>query len=215
MAQVIPAIIAHDFFELEEKIKKVEAYADWVQLDVMDGQLVDNVTWYNSEDLKKIDPEILSKINLEAHLMVYKPEKTLDQWINSGIKRIIFHYEATHRKAELIEEIKKAGLEVGLALDMVTPANFIDSFVSSLDMVLVMTVKPGKGGQVFQESMLSKIKSLRQKYPDLPIAVDGGINLESGKKCLEAGASILCAGSYIFDSPNIAEAINDLKKINN
>ena len=81
MAQVIPAIIAHDFFELEEKIKKVAAYADWVQLDVMDGQLVDNVTWYDSEDLKKIDPEILSKINLEAHLMVYKPEKTIYQWI--------------------------------------------------------------------------------------------------------------------------------------
>jgi len=213
MTEVIPAIIAHDFKDLREKILKIADYVDWVQLDVMDGQFVPNVTWYNVEELKNLDSEIISKIKLEAHLMIWEPEKTIDKWINSGIKRIIFHYEATHQREELIKKIKDGGLEVGMCLDIFSPYTFLEKFVNNLDLVLIMAVKAGKGGQEFQKEALIKIKNLHKNHLDLKIAVDGGINLETGKECVQAGASILCAGSYIFESINIEQAINSLKNL--
>ena len=213
MAQVIPAIIAKDTEELEEKIKKVSSYVDWIQLDVMDGRFVDNITWYNPGDLKKMSPDILSGLKTEAHLMVMDPEKVMDKWIDSGIDRIIFHYEATHRRGGLAKEIKDAGLEAGIAIDIVTPVSFIKKFLDDIDLVLVMTVKPGRSGQVFREEVLEKIKELKKIKPDIKIEVDGGINPETGQKAVEAGADILASGSYILESENIEEAINSLKKL--
>ena len=207
MIQIIPAIIAQDFEQLQEKIKKVESYVDWVQLDVMDGKFVKNETWQNSYDLKSLN----TNLNLEAHLMVQNPENIIDDWIKSGVQRIIFHYESTDKHGEIIERIKQAGLQAGLAINPKTSIEVIDVFVNQLDLVLIMTIQPGFGGQKFLEETLWKIKDLREKHKDVKIGVDGGINSETASKVIEVGANILFIGSAIFKSKNIEEIINKLK----
>ena len=211
--QVIPAIIADNFSDLQQKINKVKDYVDWIQLDVMDGRFVQRITWYNPQELKDLNPEIMQQVNFEAHLMVYKPERVIEPWLKSGVKRIYIHYESTHRKAELIEQIKRAGIEVGFALDIVTPYTFIESFIPNLDAVLIMTVRPGKSGQKFREETLSKVRNLHKKYPNLPIGVDGGVNPDTAKQILEAGATRLCSGSYVLESADTQQAIETLKNI--
>ena len=175
----------------------------------MDGSFVENTTWRDPKELKKLE----SDLSLEAHLMIWEPEETIKEWIESGVKRIIFHYESTHKRKEIIDEIKKAGLEAGMAIDTITPIEFIDAFMADLDLVLIMTVRPGKGGQEFIEETLFKIKNLRSKYPNVNIGVDGGINLETAKKAIEAGANILAAGSYIFNGEDIKQAIENLENL--
>ena len=211
MIEIIPAIIAKDFQELEEKIRKVEPYVDWVQLDIMDGRFVDNLTWHNPRELKNLR----TNLNLEAHLMIENPEESIDEWIESGIKRIIFHYEATQQPKEIIEKIKKAGLGAGLAINPETPAEVVDDLIGQVDLILAMSVFPGSGGQEFLEETLEKIKRLREKYSKIKIEVDGGINPETAKKTVEAGADILVSGSYIFESEDIKRAIDELKYANN
>ena len=207
MIQVIPAIIAKDFEELQEKIKKVEPYVDWVQLDVMDGQFVDNATWRNPADLRNLETSLKS----EVHLMVENPEEVIDNWIESGVRRIIFHYESTNKHQEIIKRVKKAELEVGIAINPETPIKAVENFISQLDLVLIMTVHPGQGGQEFLKETLDKIKQLRENYKDVNIGVDGGINLETAPKVIQAGANFLASGSAIFKSNNIKETIKQLK----
>ena len=207
MVEVIPTIIAKDLNELQEKIKKVESFVDWVQIDVMDGQFVENTTWNEPSDLKKIE----TSLNLEAHLMIKEPEKYIDQWINSGVKRIIFHIEATDKIKEVIDQVKQAGLGVGLAINPETPVETVDQFVDQLDLILVMTVHPGQGGQDFLESSLGKIKQLRAKYKHVKIEVDGGINLETAPEVIQAGANLLASGTAIFKSDDIEQTVNTLK----
>ncbi|MBU2068220.1 ribulose-phosphate 3-epimerase [Patescibacteria group bacterium] len=207
MIEVIPTILVKDFKELKEKIKLVESHVKWVQLDVMDGIFVDNTTWNNPVDLKNLE----IGLKLEAHLMIEEPENYIDEWIKSGVKRIIFHYEATDKHREIIEKIKKAGLEVGLALNPETSIDVVDNFIKDLDLILIMTVNPGWGGQEFLEKQLGKIKQLRNKYQDVKIEIDGGISLETAPKVIKAGANLLAVGSVIFESDNIKETIWKLK----
>ena len=209
MVEVIPTIIAKDLNELQEKIKKVESFVDWVQIDVMDGQFVENTTWNEPADLKKIE----TSLNLEAHLMIKEPEKYINQWINSGVKRIIFHIEATDKIGEVIGQIKQAGLGVGLAINPETPIEAVDQFIDQLDLVLVMTVNPGQGGQEFLKHCLGKIKQLRAKYERVKIGVDGGIDSETAPEVVQAGASLLASGTAIFKSDNIEQVIDTLKKL--
>jgi ribulose-phosphate 3-epimerase len=208
MIQVIPTIIAKDFQELQEKVKKVEPYVDWVQLDVMDGQFVDNITWNNPAELKNLE----TSLKLEAHLMVQNPERVVDDWIASGVKRIIFHYESTRQPEGIIKKVKQAGLEIGLAINPETLIEVVDDFIDQLDLVLVMTVEPGRGGQSFLEESLGKIKQLREKYKDVNIEVDGGVNLETAPKVIQAGANLLASGTAIFKSENIEKTIKELKR---
>ena len=214
MIQIVPAIIAKDFQEISEKIKKIESYVKWAQLDVMDGAFVNNLTWpyaergkNSSSDLKKLK----TNLNLEAHLMINNPEEVIDDWINSGVKRIIFHYEATDKHQEILDKIKKAGLEVGLAINPETLLETIDNFIEKLDLVLIMTVNPGFGGQGFLNESVDKIKQLREKYKDVKIGVDGGINLETAPRVIKAGANILAVGTAIFKSENIEKTIKELE----
>ncbi len=212
MIEVIPTIIAKDFQELKEKVKKVEPYVDWVQLDIMDGQFVDNVTWNNPADLENLE----TNLKLEVHLMTAKPEEHLDAWIEAGVKRIIFHYEATDKHKEIIKKIKDAGLGAGIAINPETPIDVLDQFFQIPNskfqiLILVMTVPPGRGGQKFLEETLPKIKNLREKYPHVNIGVDGGINLESAPQVIQAGANILASGSGVYKSDNIEETIKKLK----
>ena len=216
MIQVIPAIITKDFNELDEKIKIVEPYFKWAQLDIMDGKFVNNFTWpyaeqgkNNPSDLKKIK----TNLKLEAHLMIENLEDNIDNWINSGVKRIIFHYEAVDNCREIIERIKEAELEVGLAINPNTDISAIDNFIKEIDLVLIMTVDPGFGGQDFLISSFDKIRQLREKYENVNIGVDGGINLENAPKVIIAGANILYTGTTIFKSGDIKKTIKKLKNI--
>lgn len=206
MIEIIPAIIAQDFQDLKEKIKKVEPFVNWAQLDIMDGQFVENSTWNNPLELKNLE----TSLNLEAHLMVKEPD--IDQWINSGVKRIIIHYEAVEKAGEIISKIKENNLEAGLAINPETDIKTVDDFINQLDLILVMTVNPGKGGQKFLEETLVKIKDLREKYRNVNIGVDGGINLETAPKVIKAGANFLAIGSSIFKG-NIEENIKSFKSI--
>lgn len=207
MIQVIPAIIAKDFEELKEEIKKVESYVNWVQFDVMDGKFVNNSTWDNSADLK----ELKTNLKLEAHLLIKNPELVIDDWIDSGVARIIFHYSSTEKHQEIIEKVKKAGLEIGLALNPETSIQVVDAFIKQLDLILVMTVNPGWSGQDFLQENLSKVEQLRDKYQEIDIEIDGGVNLETAPRIIKAGANILAVGSAILKSENIEKTINDLK----
>jgi len=222
MVEVIPAILSKTYSEVEEKIRKVEPYVSWVQLDIADGVFVPNVTWNNPKELR---PEDFS-IFLEAHLMVANPASKIDDWISAGVKRIIVHIEAVctesnHKKEDLVQhevidmakKAHEAGIEFGLALNPETPLNVIEKFLQHCDLVLLLGVSPGFSGQKFKEEVLQKIKELRKSAPNVKVEVDGGINLEIGRRCLEAGADILVVGSYIFGAKDVKKAIEELQKV--
>lgn len=207
MIEVIPAIIPKSFEELKEKAKLVEPYVEWVQFDVMDGQFVDNTTWNNPSDLKNLE----TNLKLEVHLLIQNPELVINDWIESGVVRVVFHYSSTEKHQEIIEKIKKAGLQVGIAINPEVSIDVLDTFINQLDLVLVMTVNPGWNGQEFMEDMLGKIKQLRDKYSDVNIGVDGGVNTKTASSIIQAGANILFSGSAILNSNNIKETIWKLK----
>ena len=222
--EIIPTILVKNFKEVKESIKKVENYVDWVQLDIMDGVFVNNETWPYSEgkisDLKKVYPvrkaTSSNGVKLEAHLMVQKPEDVIDDWLEV-VDRVIIHFESkiTNRELgirELIKKVHKKGKEVGMALNPETHTAAVMPFLKDLDLVLLMTVQPGWGGQELKDWILTKIAALRKVWPDGNIEVDGGINDKNIKKVVKAGANLICVGTYIFKSNNIEQAIKNLRK---
>ncbi len=204
--EIIPTILVKDFKEVKERIKKVEDYVSWVQLDIMDGVFVNNETWRNPEDLKNFK----TKAKLEAHLMVQKPEEVIDDWLEV-VDRVIVHYEACNNLDELIRKVHDKGKQIGLAINPKTSIDVAKSFLSNLDLVLLMTVNPGQGGQEFKYEVLEKIRALRKLWLDGNIEVDGGINPETAKKAIKVGANLICAGTYIFKSKEIKQAIEGLR----
>lgn len=219
--EVVPTIIEKSFPAVVRKIRTVESFVQWVQLDIMDGVFVPAATWNNPEELNAHH----FSVHLEVHLMIMEPEKHLKKWINTGVKRIIIHLEAVAQEfsgiagksrniIDMAEIAHRSGIEFGIAINPETShAHFGDHFASYLDLILVMAVPTGFGGQKFQEEALDKIRSLRKLFPGVKLEVDGGINPETGKKCAEAGADILAAGSYIFNSPDVETAIKQLQTI--
>lgn len=210
--EIIPTILVKNFKEVQEKIKQVENYVDWVQLDIMDGIFVNNETWSNPKDLKKLK----TKVKLEAHLMVQHPEKVIDNWLEK-VDRVIIHFESkiTNRELGIKELIKKAhkkGKQIGLALNPETNIAAAFPFLTDLDLVLIMTIQPGWGGQEFKDWTLDKIKFLRKKWSKGNIEIDGGVNNENIREIVKAGANLICVGTYIFKSKNIKQSIENLKK---
>ena len=236
MVDIIPAIIAKDFEDLEYKIRLVEPYVKAVQLDVMDGIFVPNTTWPFVAGAPQGKPsiddlnELKTRLYLEAHLMVERPQEVTEQWLQSKAKRIILHWEALEKihghemtpyktvsrpgfpVIDLAEEAHKHNKELGVAINPNTPISALDSFINDIDLVLLMSVNPGRAGQPFQEKVIPKIIALRQKYPDVKIEVDGGVNPQNAKKLAQAGANILVAGSSVFESGDTKEAFNNLKE---
>lgn len=210
MVEIIPAIIAKDFKELKEKVERVEPYVKWVHIDVMDGNFVPNFTWNKPEDLKYYDPGVF----FEAHLMISEPEKYVEQWIDAGIKRILFHIESTASPSAVPKLCHERGVEVAVAINPATPLSVTESILEHVDMVLVMGVTPGFGGQEFKPEVLEKIKALRETSPHLTIEVDGGMNPTTARKVVEAGANIIVVGSYIYNNDNIEKTIEELKNVN-
>lgn len=214
MANIIvsPSILSADFANLERDIKLVERNgADWIHVDVMDGHFVPNITIGIPvvKSIKKV-----TSLPLDVHLMIENPEKYIEDFANSGADILTFHYEAVKKEniKSLITKIKNLGVKAGLSIKPKTQPEEILEFLPDLDLVLVMTVEPGFGGQKFMADCAEKIKVIKPHATEyLFIQVDGGINEETGKTCTEYGANSLVAGSYIYKAENIKEAISSLK----
>ncbi len=212
--EIVPAIIPKNFKELKEKIGAVSAFCSWVQIDIMDGVFVPQKTWNNPKEIKNSKFQIPnSKLNLEAHLMVSEIDKKINKWLSSPLKRIIFHYEASRNPNLILQKIKDAGYETGIALNPRTPAKVLNNINKDLlDMVLIMTVEPGFAGQKFKSGPLSKINFIRARFPEIKIGVDGGVNLETAPLVKKAGPDFAAAGSYLWKADDVKKAYFDLKK---
>lgn len=214
MAKIIvsPSILSADFANLERDIKLVERNgADWIHVDVMDGHFVPNITIGIPvvKSIKKV-----TTLPLDVHLMIENPEKYIEGFTNAGADILTFHYESVKKEniKPLITKIKNFGLKAGLSIKPKTQPEEILEFLPDLDLVLVMTVEPGFGGQKFMADCAEKIKIIKQHATqNLFVQVDGGINAETGEICTKYGANSLVAGSYIYKAENIKEAISSLK----
>lgn len=211
---VAPSVLSLDYSRLNEQMEEVNAsQAKWLHFDVMDGHFVPNLTF--GPDILKGYKKI-TDLYLDAHLMVTDPTFFSDVFIDAGADHITFHYEVFNNVEEikkLAQHIHERGKTVGLSIKPKTDINVLKDFLNDFDLFLIMSVEPGFGGQAFIEESVERIKTLRtwlkEEKLTTHIQVDGGINAETGKRCKEAGADVLVAGSYIFKH-DIKEAVDSL-----
>jgi ribulose-phosphate 3-epimerase len=209
IVKVAASILSLDWSDktvVDQAVMRV-SNADFIHFDVMDGKFVKDKT-FDAEFVKSINAGFLKK---DVHLMVKQPEKLADKFIDAGASMLSFHAEATKSPAKLVEHIKSKGVMAGIAINPATALTKIDKLLDKVDFVLIMTVKPGKPGQKLIENAVKKIKSLTKKKPALTIEVDGGINAHTAHEVIEAGADILVAGSYIFNSSDPKIAVDILR----
>ena len=206
---VSPSILNCDFASLgAECVSLAEAGADWIHCDVMDGAFVPNIS-FGAPVVKAVGGAV--DVPLDVHLMIDEPIRYIADFAKSGAAYITFHVEATDRVAETIAAIKSHGVKVGLSLKPNTPVSAIVPYLSDVDMVLVMSVEPGFGGQKFNPNAPEKIAEIRKLYDGL-IEVDGGINADTAKLVVAAGVDVLVAGSYLINAADRKAATEALKK---
>jgi ribulose-phosphate 3-epimerase len=215
LIKIAPSILSADFTRLGEQVRAVEsAGVDRIQVDIMDGRFVPNIS-FGSPALECLRP--LTRLTLEAHLMVEPPEDFIERFARAGADTLIVHQEATPHLHRAIQQIHALGKKAGVALNPSTPAGVLSEVLSRLQLVLVMTVNPGFGGQQFIPETLSKIREVREmiraRHLECEVEVDGGINVETAPRVVEAGADVLVAGSAVFDSKEgVVAAIRNLLK---
>ena len=212
MSKIIisPSILSADFANLECDIKRVEdAGADWLHVDVMDGHFVPNITIGVPvvKSIKKV-----TKLPLDVHLMIENPEKYIEPFAKAGADILTFHYEAVNDVPSIVDMIKSFGIKAGMSIKPKTFPDEVLKYLEILDLLLVMTVEPGFGGQSFMENCAEKIPVIKRHAPEnLIIQVDGGINAQTAKICTNYGANSLVAGNYIYKSDNIISAVQSLR----
>ncbi|MFA6027906.1 MAG: ribulose-phosphate 3-epimerase [Patescibacteria group bacterium] len=206
MIEVIPAILEKNINDIKAKVELVKPFCKRVHLDIMDGAFVPNVTYNDPRELAE------NKLGIKfwPHLMIKHPELFVKKWNIEEVEGIIFHKEAAQNVNETIRLIKGIGKKAGIAINPHTSSYDIKEYLDELDLILVMGVEPGFAHQAFNSDVLDKISYLKKIKPSLPIAVDGGVNMETRNKIKRAGADILSANSFIFNSGNIKEAIEAL-----
>lgn len=207
MPEVIPSILVKTGEELAEKIMAIEPHVERVHLDIADGIFVPNMTILGFEETEELD----TNLKIEIHLMVSKPENHIVRWLETPADRFIFHVEATTQAQKVIDAVKEVDKQIGVALNPQTPVAKIEPFIDQIDFVHFMTVEPGFYGGKFVDSVIDKIKEFHFLYPDKPIEIDGGITPDTMLRLVEAGASMLVVGSYIWESENKGVAIEKLK----
>ena len=216
MAHLIsPSLLSANFCNLEKDIEMLNnSQADWLHVDVMDGVFVPNISFGQPviKHIKKI-----AKKPLDVHLMIVEPDKFFEDYKNCGADIITVHYEACTHLHRSLSKIRQLGMKAGVVLNPHTPVCVLEDIIEMCDLVLLMSVNPGFGGQSFIENTYSKIKTLKQliekKNPNCSIAVDGGVNTANYKKLIEAGADVLVAGNAVFAAENPTETIKQLKTI--
>ncbi|NLK93801.1 MAG: ribulose-phosphate 3-epimerase [Clostridiales bacterium] len=214
MTIISPSILSADFSNLGEDVKRVsEAGAEWIHIDVMDGNFVPNIS-FGMPIIKAIRDK--SDKLFDVHLMINEPGRFIDDFISAGADLITIHYESEKHIDRTIQYIKSKGIKVGLALNPGTSTSLIKDLIQELDMVLIMSVNPGFGGQKFIPYAINKIKEIKEfsrlYNKNLLIQVDGGIDANNIKEVVEAGANVIVAGSAVFKNNNIEENIKNLKE---
>ena len=214
MIQIAPSILSADFTRLADEVRAVErAGADRIHIDVMDGRFVPNISM-GPFIVEAIDS--LTDLPLEAHLMIEEPDRYIDVFMEAGADVIIVHQENTAHLHRVVQSVREQGKQAGVALNPATPAHVLDGIIDDLDLVLVMSVNPGFSGQRFIESVLPKIREIRDTITDretsCDLEVDGGVNADTAPAAVSAGVNILVAATAVFKHPDgVAEGIRTLR----